>query len=571
MLPDEKKSSFDKLVAGLSSEERSAMLQNINKNIPQSVSLDESGNKTSEKSVSLHLRLKGESVFYRFILWLRGIIEKKDAEKIYNDDVLMSLARRVNRDHPGIVDYRNKTLDSVFYERLKMLKESADFFKPYFAFIEENPGDFYVFLSSFVAPELAEKINKEADPFTLGFDSSDDISVKNDLLKKLDNILKNIDGSEKSSLYSAVSALNWLKLFTRLPYLHFTSQFTNVVGTAYTCPYRNACNDYEAFAAVFTNVHSPSNEVLEAMFLFSQKKDLSKTAQQKDIEKGINEFLMASKRHFMDIQAFITGVPILKVGKIINSNYDWTAGNIEGVEAWFPSFRNHWRKILDVRWNEWLRERKKNLLSNHLMLDFGLSEFPVMKYKPWQDLWLRVPFSCELTGGFLSWFEDEMYDDVISSLNEVMMEGIFIKNENREEYSEGLNLFVQANNTMGDLLNQLSPAGEYGTLFEDFATNKIRSFQVQNQIDSMMATTESEIREAGKKFEKGCRMMEAVLKGIFDDEKDSIHEGLSNLSMIKGHQNRAWKDKIAKARETIQKASFYIRELSPIDSASIEG
>ncbi|MDD5930415.1 MAG: DUF5312 family protein [Spirochaetales bacterium] len=564
------KSSFDKLVAGLSTDERTTMLRNINKNASPSVLLDESGNKVQEKNISLHIKFKGESVFYRFILWLRGIIEKKDPEKIYNDDVLTALARRVNREHPGILDYRNQNLDSVFYERLKMLKESADFFKPYFAFIEDNPGDFYVFLSSFVAPELADKINSEADPFILSFDSNDDPATKNDLLKKLDNILKNIDGGEKSSLYSSVSALNWLKLFTRLPYLHFISQFTNIVGAAYTCPYRNACTDFDAFAAVFTNVQSVQNEVLEAMFLFSQKKDLSKTAQQKDIEKGINEFLSASKRHFLDIQAFITGVPILKLGKIINNDYDWTSGNIEGVEAWFPSFRSHWRKIFEVRWTQWLRERKKNMLSNNLMLDFGLSEFPSMKFRPWQDLWLRVPFACELTGGFLSWFEEEVYDDVITPLNEVMMEGIFIRSENREEYSEGLNLFVQANSSIGELLNRLSPAGEYGQLFDDFATNKIRSFQVQNQIDSMMATTESAIREAGKKFEKGCKMMEYVMRGIFDDEKDALHDGLSNLTMIKGHQNRMWRDKIAKVREKIQKAAFYIKELTPIDSAATE-
>lgn len=564
------KSSFDKLVAGLSTDERTTMLRNINKNASPSVLLDESGNKVQEKNISLHIKFKGESVFYRFILWLRGIIEKKDPEKIYNDDVLTALARRVNREHPGILDYRNQNLDSVFYERLKMLKESADFFKPYFAFIEDNPGDFYVFLSSFVAPELADKINSEADPFILSFDSNDDPATKNDLLKKLDNILKNIDGGEKSSLYSSVSALNWLKLFTRLPYLHFISQFTNIVGAAYTCPYRNACTDFDAFAAVFTNVQSVQNEVLEAMFLFSQKKDLSKTAQQKDIEKGINEFLSASKRHFLDIQAFITGVPILKLGKIINNDYDWTSGNIEGVEAWFPSFRSHWRKIFEVRWTQWLRERKKNMLSNNLMLDFGLSEFPTMKFRPWQDLWLRVPFACELTGGFLSWFEEEVYDDVITPLNEVMMEGIFIRSENREEYSEGLNLFVQANSSIGELLNRLSPAGEYGQLFDDFATNKIRSFQVQNQIDSMMATTESAIREAGKKFEKGCKMMEYVMRGIFDDEKDALHDGLSNLTMIKGHQNRMWRDKIAKVREKIKKASFYIKELTPIDNAATE-
>ena len=65
-------------------------------------------------------------------------------------------------------------------------------------------------------------------------------------------------------------------------------------------------------------------------------------------------------------------------------------------------------------------------------------------------------------------------------------------------------------------------------------------------------------------------MMEYVLRGIFDEEKDALHDGLSNLTMIKGHQNRMWRDKISRVREKIQKASFYIKELTPIDSATVE-
>ena len=45
------KSSFDKLVAGLSADERTTMLRNINKNASPSVLLDESGNKVQEKNI----------------------------------------------------------------------------------------------------------------------------------------------------------------------------------------------------------------------------------------------------------------------------------------------------------------------------------------------------------------------------------------------------------------------------------------------------------------------------------------------------------------------------------------
>ena len=564
------RSAFDKLVAGMDSAERSDMLEKINQSAVSVVQLVDSDNPFPDKNLTLHIRFKGESAFYRFLLWFRSLIEKKDPEKIYNEDVLASMARRINREHPGILNHRNGLVDSVFYEHLRSLKSSAEFFKPYFNIIDDNPGDFYVFLSSFVTPELSDIITAEADPFSLSFDAEPNMETKNRLLKNLDDILKNIDGGVKSRLYGAVSSLNWLRQFTRLPYIHFTSQFTNITENSYTCPYRNAVNDFESFAAVFTNVQSVQNEVLEAMLMFSQRKELTKNAQDKDIERTIKEFIAKANQCLGAIQMFISSVPILKVGKIINADYDWLPGNIEGVEGWFPNFRSQWRSIIDVRWADWLRERKKKNLETYLGNDFGLFEFPVLKYRPWQALWLRVPFSCELTGGFLSWFSENRFEEMMPCLNDVMMEGVFIRNENRIEYSEGLNLFVQANSQMTELIGRLAPEGEYGAQFEEFATSRIRSFQVQNQIDSMMTTTESEIRECVKKFGKGARMMDKCLCGILSDERDKIHEGLQNIASIKGHRNRQWKDELRGHWETLKKAVFYLSELEPIDAATVQ-
>ena len=568
MTDEMNRSAFDKLVAGMDASERSDMLEKINQSSVSVIQLVETENQYPEKNISLHLRFKEESAFYKFLLWVRSLIEKKDSEKIYNEDVLASMARRINRDHPGILNHRNGLVDSVFYEHLRSLKTAADFFKPYFNIIDDNPGDFYVFLSSFVTPELADMITQEADPFSLSFDTEPSVDVKNGLLKNLDNILKNIDGAAKSNLYGAVSSLNWLRQFTRLPYIHFTSQFTNLTGNNFTCPYRNAVNDYASFAAVFSNVMPVQNEVLEAMLMFTQRKDVTKNAQDKDIERTIKEFIAKANQCLGSLQMFISNVPIIKVGKIINADYDWLPGNIEGVEGWFPNFRTHWRKIIDVRWADWLRERKKKNLETYLGNDFGLFEFPVLKYRPWQALWLRVPFSCELTGGFLSWFCENCYDEMMPCLNDVMMEGVFIRNENRVEYSEGLNLFSQSMTQMQELLDRLAPEGEYGAQFEEFATSRIRSFQVQNQIDSMMTTTESEIRDCVKKFEKGAGMMDKCLKGILSEERDKVHEGLQNFASIKGHRNRMWRDSLRSSWEDLKKANFYLSELEPIDAAT---
>ena len=206
------------------------------------------------------------------------------------------------------------------------------------------------------------------------------------------------------------------------------------------------------------------------------------------------------------------------------------------------------------------------MLSENLKVDFGLDEFPVMEFRPWLKLWNRIPFNRELTGGFLSWFCTEKFDKVVQDLNVVAMEGVFYKSENRTEYSEGLNNFSNANNMMKELLKRLSPEGEWGKMFDDFATNRVHTFQIQNQIESMMTQIEDTVKEAIAQFGRGARTIERVFYGFFEEQKDGIHETLQNMNTIKGRDNRRFVDSLVSIRQLLKKVLSYISELEPIDS-----
>ncbi|MBO4629784.1 MAG: hypothetical protein J5687_07550 [Treponema sp.] len=565
MVESDTKSSFDRLVAGLNAEDRLAMLNRINQMDSQNVQLSAEP-VDSEANITIQKKLQNESVFYKLILWLRALFDKKTIEQLYGQDLINNLSRKINSRFPGTIDTRIKSLDYIFYERLLTLKEAADFFKVYFTYIEEAPGDFYVFLSSFVAPELAEKINAQADPFIFPFSKPVTPEARTELAKKLDDLLNNMDRDTKANMYSAVSSANWLNKFCMLQYLHFISQFTNIAGDAYTCPYSNSQMDYNELASVFSSIKPIENEVLEAIFLFSQRKHLTTNAQDKDIEKAVKEFMIKAVAFLGTIKSFVNNVPIKNLGRVVNQDYNWQPKNMEGAEAWFPSFRAQWRKIQDIRWNDFAREQKKQMLSQNLKTDFDLDEFPTMEYRPWLKLWNRIPFNRELTGGFLSWFCTEKYDKIIPDLNLVAMEGVFYKSENRSEYSEGLNNFSNANVMMKELLRKLSPEGEYGRLFDDFATNRVHNFQVQNQIESMMTQIEDTVKEAIALFGKGARTIERVFYGFFEEQKDGIHEPLQNITTIRGRDNRRFLDSLISTRQLLKKTLSYISELEPIDS-----
>lgn len=563
-----KKDAFDRLVAGLSSEDRAEMLYNINKNLSPTVELTENSTTDSSANISLHTKYAQESFFYRLILWFRSLLCKKNVESIYNDDIISALARRVNKNHPGLINHRIKVIDSIFYNRLKDLKEAADFFKPYFQNIKDNSGEFYVFLGSFIIPEMVEEINSSADPFSLGFDVEPTVEVKKNLMRRLDDLLEQMERTKRSLLYEALISINWLKEFSELPFVHFISQFTNITGSSYTCPYKNSLLDYDKFAAVFTNIQTVPNELLETIFLFSQRKGLSKNVSNKDMENAIKEFLRIANQNLSRIQIFISSVPVTRIGKIINDNFDWIAGNISGIENWFPVFKSQWRKIIELRWTDWVRERKKNVLSMSLLADFELTEFPYCSERPWASLWSRIPFTYELTAGFLSWFVKEKFNEYDSILTEVLTEGVFERSQNKTEYSEGFNLFMDANKNMLNFLEKISPKGETGLLFNEIKEQHIHSFQVQNKIDSMFSSIENEIKSITTDFVKGVRLMEAVFRGFFDSNSDGIHLSLYNINTIKGHQNTAWKDKLKQTAKELKKAVYYLLELQSIDEAA---
>ena len=114
MIEGDTKSSFDRLVAGLNAEDRLAMLNRINQSSSQTVQLTADITE-AENNVTLKKKLQSESVFYRFLLWIRALFDKKSVEQLYGVDLINRIATRINHRFPGTINHRIKSLDYSFY------------------------------------------------------------------------------------------------------------------------------------------------------------------------------------------------------------------------------------------------------------------------------------------------------------------------------------------------------------------------------------------------------------------------------------------------------------------------
>lgn len=570
MNENQHRGSFDELVAGISSDERKYLLAKINQNREHSFPLVQPAREETD-GFTLDIKLNSESFLYKLFLWIRSLVSKKHKLEIYNDDLIRTLARKINKNHPGIVDMQNGLILSLFYEKLKELKNAADFFKPYFNIFNENPGKFYVFMSTFIAPEIASSINAEADPYSVPFEKEGTKEVRSSLLKKMEGILKDIPQKSRAVMYDAVKSLNWLKRFSELPYMHFLAQFTAIVSETYTCPFTNAQTDFNALASVLSDARSIPNEALEALFLFPQRKGGATVELDQDTEKSMREFLSKSAAGISMVQMFISTVPFFALGKVIFSDYDWQIETFGGAEDWFVKFKEEWKIVFDERWESWLRDRKKSQLADVLMEKFGILSFPELPYRPWANLWGGVPFRCEMTGGFLYWFATVKYEEVMGVLNVLVLEGVFLNNDNRAEFSEAMNKFAEINHQVQLFGESLNEKGSVGSVFAKLIADHVRTLKGQNMVNSIILNAETSVRGWESSFCDCCRTIEKVLSGILDDEKtDKKYESIQNLMTIKGRENRAYRDNLQAEREVLLESHKILAEIEPLDLPKVE-
>ena len=115
---NEEKSSFDELVAGITPEERNFLLAKLNQNKTDVLPVLQSTRENYD-APSIDIKIKTESVFYKFLLWIRSLLTKRAISEIYNDDLLDNLAKKINKQHSGLIAHNRKLLFSLFYESFK--------------------------------------------------------------------------------------------------------------------------------------------------------------------------------------------------------------------------------------------------------------------------------------------------------------------------------------------------------------------------------------------------------------------------------------------------------------------
>jgi hypothetical protein len=521
---------FDRLVSGISSEERQLLLDKLKSSATdvESQTLESPESIAAKADIPLEMELQQKSLLYRFFLWIRSLFSGISSVDLYNNDKVEKMAIEISHTYAGLIDYSHEYLLTVFYKKLVELKICADFFQPYVAKIEEDPGGFYVFLGTLIAPEVTAQMNAEADPFIYPVTPEITKEHRTALLRKVDEILKNIPPAARKSLYDSVSSIEWLRQFTKLPFSHFIELFTSIIEDTYICTFASIDSELSTFARVLCSGRSITGEALEALFLFTKRGEKPEI---------LSEFLDKAETQLSVMHIFITTVPIRSIACIVYDDSRWLPESFGGAEDWFIKYRDQWKKVFDQRWNVWVQACKKEEQRLALHEKFGLDSFPLLPYRPWTKMWGGLVFHYELTGGFLCWFFSNQYPAILRILKIILLEGIFTFDENKDELSTAVNDCSRVDLELKQFINRLAPSGETGLIFDKLSSEHLRTLQGQGKIASMIIAAEKEVKKFETDFCIICRLLMRVMNGFFPENTEKKYGPLKNLRMIRSTQN----------------------------------
>ena len=562
------KTTFENLVSQMSQGERAQLLSKMRPLEGDAEKSDFEPKKNSEfdgDGIRIEEKLRGESIIYRFILWLRSIFSSTPSEEIYNSDKVMFLYRRVNHDFPGLLDYRDKLLLGVFYEKLVELKKAADFFRPYLNEINSNPGAFYVYLGSFLVPEVTQKMNSEVDPNNLPLDREVTNELRSSLLRKTDDVLREIPANRRAELYQCAVSAEWLWQFTRLPFDRFISGFSGEITNSQVARFETVRAELVAFARILCNGTRIPSEALESIYLFSAKEIVVATSTATDDGSRAKEFMDKASSFIAIIHEFITTVPLRLVNKIVFKNIQWQPDQFSGAEDWFVKFKEQWKRLFEQQWKRWLRAKRTSQMSTQLLENFKIDTVPLLPERPWAKMWGGIPFRFENTAGFIYWFVSNKMHSASEPLKILSQEGQFVNKENKVEFSDILSKLDEASNSMYDMVENLSRTGQTGLVFDKLAADHLRTLPAQSKVDSLIVEHEAKVQKIRDSFCSCVRAMKKILDGVFGEKRDSVYEGISNFASIQGSDNAEFRANLLESQRLFEAAFSILKELEQID------
>jgi len=562
--------TLNRLVSSLSLEERNEFLEKLNKKSTISFeSLYETPDK-NESFESFSVMYQRLPWYTRFFYYLISIFKNTPSAKVFEDEQIARLGRKIQDKAPGLYNYQQKILLSGFFDLLMDLKQAARFF---FTALDnsviQDKGSFYAFLGSLEMGEVHLKLQNETTAKAI-LDLNPD-AQESDLrylaLRVMEEAFGEITETQRNVMYYNARSLNCLKELSSFPFDRLLLSFGHF-GGGQTCP-------VGAVREMLVNLNNilyslkdpPTVPLLESLFVFQLQG--RKGEEGFNMDNEMHRLLGDAEEAIVAIRFFNSKVPLTRILRCIYHDMSLVPRQISGGEDWFLVYQEYWKHHIEFSIAEFTQQRKRQEIQQSFKFFLKGDSLKMLENAASDNNRDGVPLPDAFTLAFLRTFHSSVFmPDIIPALRPVLMEGEFFKRENRAEFTGAYNDLMRIEEDILVIDSKISPAGDCGKRYAQ-AKNDITSLPVKRKrIQVVLDEVSRESRAIVVRTIGAAMTIINVLGGILKKEPGGKYDTLSNLEELGGKDQKAVLDDIEKTIKQMQHLLEILKEIETMGNVS---
>jgi hypothetical protein len=567
-------SSFDYLVAELSSEERRLLLERIKTSMPVSSEPLFPAHAAPGAGSASTIKAEELGILPRLLLFLRGLFSGKSRDELLREDELKEIGRKVEQRKVGVIDRRRCLILGPVVENLRALRDSSRFF--YNALdrsVERDKGAFCAFLASIELPETHERLLSETDPASIAESMAatggppDDLTVRQAALAAYDSIFSDLSERGRRAMYQDLRSVLFLKrlsgfLFDRLLGTFKEGAAPDSGPAASFFDARELLLDLGDI--LFSMSEPPSTSLMEAIFVFADREELNRKGSDADAVLGAD--MAKAETALSKIRSFNEAVPLGDLLRLASGDPEYLPRELPGGEDWLAIYKAFWRERIEVLLEEWRSAHRNRELVEEIASfvgEPGPAGFVHISREERED---APPIRLDIALSFLdAFYRGPFVRELNRPLKIVLVDGEFYRKDNRIEYTDAYDAILRIPELLATLDARLGPEGEFGAAWSSARLEMGPSSIKLRRLQSVARSAEEEAERIIQRVGSALRTMTLILQGFLKGEAGGRYDSLANLSYIDGKANKEFLRSLDKAKDRCEKAHSLLAELSGLD------
>jgi len=557
---------FDRLVAGLSLDERQNLLDRLKGQ--SSISNDPLYSKEEEFAPSADIESEYKNLPWYYHLWytVLSFFKAKPPVKIFEDRQVAVLGYKIDEKSPGLYNFQKDLLLPAFQRQIIRLKEAARFF--YSALdisVNRDKGSFFAFLGSLEMAEIHRRLNAETDPNYIVEKNPDtpEMDLRQIAFRAMDESLAVITDEYRNLMYFDARTLNCLKELSSFLFDRVIMAFGhNILINGEAC---SASMVRELLESLNNILHSllvvPPITLLGSLFVFISQERSDEPGF--DINREMRGLLIKAEEYIEVIRDFNKQVPLTWIIRCSTRDMAYSPRHISGGEDWFIVYRDYWKRRIETLFSEFMKDRHYRDLLNTFRYFLKGTSLKILGNTQSESNPDGLPIKGAFALSFLLTFYSVVFMPEINKiLRPILIDGEFQRKENRSEFAESYNNLIKLEDDIKKFEQDISPMGDYGKRYTQVRQDMSMLPIKRRKIQLVLEDASKDALKIHEQARDASKSMVNILNGILGRDSRGRYDTLTNLTRLAG-KGTAF---LSGIEETIQQFQRLMSILDDIDA-----